>query len=307
MPRPNLNYFIYQVARNALHRSQCLVPISLLPRRQSLKNQFCIGITTYIERYEHQFKPLYKRLCRIFPDVTIIVVVNGSGDQQRQKTYLETFEHELCAHAPPHHKFVLHDHVVGLTTLWNEIFVLSDSLPVLILNDDLRVYPWLRRWAENYQWQSACLSLLNNSWSHFVISDQAFDRIGCFDTGFLGIGFEDMDYTARAGLAGVAIENLYCPYIVHTNHQPVNTSFDLTSGRVWGKYTAANHDRFFSKWESTEDPDGVYIRQLHSHVRPKHTFDDCILPPSVQRLATLIPSKLIYPDRLPSVSDPSDC
>jgi hypothetical protein len=87
--------------------------------------------------------------------------------------------------------------------------------------------------------------LLNSTWSNFVITDRTIDRLGGFDPGFPGIGFEVMDYTARAGPAGESISNAFCPYITHKHRQPKATSFDSVSDRVWGKYTSA-HQAFFS-------------------------------------------------------------
>jgi hypothetical protein len=256
------------MARSALNRSRRLVPPSLIRPTRSLNQEFAIGITTYIERYERYFKPLYQAITRSFPEVHVCIAVNGHGNAEAQQRYLDRIQQELCSRAPAHHRFVLHDRAVGLTTLWNEILDLSLPLPVLMLNDDLRIHAWLRRWAEGFDWQASTLTLLNSTWSNFVISDRTVDRLGGFDPGFTGIGFEDMDYTARAGLAGVSISNVLCPYITHKNHQPKATSFDSVSDRVWGKYTSANQAYFFGKWQTCSADEGVFIKQIAAHVKP---------------------------------------
>jgi hypothetical protein len=170
----------------------------------------------------------------------------------------------------------------------------SENRPLWILNDDLRVDPWLRRWAEKFDWSNVQLTLLNDTWSHFIIAPEAIAKVGIFESSFLGIGFEDMDYTARSGFAGVAIGNILCPYLHHCNHQPKTTSFDDVSGRTWGKYTSANEECFFRLWCRSSDGQGVYIKQIHDYVKPVH-------PLSIVSLSSLKPLQirqgLSFPDR----------
>lgn len=292
-PKSNLNYYLYTGARRLLHQSRCLIPAPLVQPQKRLDQDFAIGITTYIERYEQFFKPLYRSLSRYFPEVKITVSVNGHRDTEAQQRYLTQLQRELCSTAPAHHRFVLRDKAAGLTTMWNEILDINLPLPVLILNDDLRIFPWMRRWAESFDWRSAQLTLLNSTWSHFVISPAVIDRLGAFDPGFKGIGFEDMDYTARAGLAGLPIGNVLCSYIAHQNHQPDSPSYD--SDRVWGKYTSENEVYFYSKWQTCPAEEGVFIKQIPAHVKPKHLHHAIPLP-SIPRIST--ESIRIFPDRL---------
>jgi len=294
MTKPNFNFYLHQFSLAAVHAAKRLVPALLMPHRLDLDGKFVIGITTYIERYEKYFKPLYQSLSFLFPDVPIVVTVNGFPDSLKQRDYLARIQSELCDHAPSHHTFVLHDLPCGLTTLWNEMLQVSENRPLWILNDDLRVDPWLRRWAEKFDWSNVQLTLLNDTWSHFIIAPEAIAKVGIFESSFLGIGFEDMDYTARSGFAGVAIGNILCPYLHHCNHQPKNTSFDDVSGRTWGKYTSANEECFFRLWCRSSDGQGVYIKQIHDYVKPVH-------PLSIVSLSSLKPLQirqgLSFPDR----------
>ena len=168
---------------------------------------------------------------------------------------------------------------MGLCQMWNELLQASPTATTLVLNDDLCIDPYLRRWAEAMAWESVDLSLLNNTWSHFAIGRHCWERIGAFDQSFSGIGFEDMDYTARASLAGVRIGGVACPYLHHANDQPATTSFDGQSERVWGKYTSANQEVFVRKWERCPEPEGTYIRQLGHHVRPVTPLPHLPVPP----------------------------
>lgn len=293
MQTNNLNFYLYTSARRLLHQSRCLIPASLVQPQKQLDKDFAIGITTYIERYDKYFKPLYQSVSRYFPEVKITVSVNGHPKTEDQQRYLLRLQEELCSTAPPHHTFVLRDQAAGLTTMWNEMVHLSQPLPLLILNDDLRIFPWMRRWAESFNWRSAQLTLLNSTWSHFVISKEVIDQVGAFDPGFKGIGFEDMDYTARAGLAALPIGNVLCSYIAHKNHQPSSPSFG--SDKVWGKYTSQNEEFFYSKWETCPAKEGIFIKQIPAYVKPKHPLSPIPLPGIPSTVAT--DGNRIFPDR----------
>ncbi|MCP9787183.1 glycosyltransferase family 2 protein, partial [Cyanobium sp. N5-Cardenillas] len=255
------------------------IPRVLLPPRRPLGDRFSFAITTFEARYETYFRPLYRSLRRSFPEVPILVAVNGHGDQASQSRYLERICRELASGEPPHRRFLLHDRVVGLCQLWNELLQASPTATTLVLNDDLRIDPYLRRWAEAMAWDTVDLTLLNNTWSHFAIGRHCWQQVGAFDQSFSGIGFEDMDYTARASLAGVRIVGTDCPYLHHANDQPTTTSFDGQSERVWGKYTSANQEVFVRKWERCPEPEGTYIRQLGHHVRPIAPLPPLPVPP----------------------------
>lgn len=276
----NLRYRLYCSARAGIQAVRRLAPAALVPPRRDLADAFAIGVTTYSPRYERFLKPLHAALSRSFPEVSLTIAVNGHGSSEEQGRFLERFQREICAGAPPQQRFVLHERPHGLTTLWNAMLAASPAdRPLLILNDDLRLHPWMRRWAEGFDWRSVELALLNSSWSHFVIAPSTLQRVGAFDPGFAGIGFEDMDYTARAGLAGVPISNHLCGYLCHQDDKPAATSFDAISGRVWGKYTSANQEHFAARWQPcTEAEGGVWIKQLQGWVRPRRAVERFDLP-----------------------------
>jgi hypothetical protein len=295
-PQANLRFRLYITARSGVQALRRLVPPVLVPPRRDLSRSLAIGVTTYSARYDTYLRPLYGALRRIFPEVPLTIAVNGHGSAEDQARYLERFQTEICAGAPGHHRFVLHDQPHGLTTLWNAMLAASpQDRPLLILNDDLQLHGWLRRWAEAFDWSGVTLALLNSSWSHFAIAPETVRRVGAFDPQFPGIGFEDMDYTARAGLQGVPISNHLCGYLHHQDDKPTATSFDAISGRVWGKYTSANQEHFAAQWEPCPEGEGVWIKQLRSAVRPRHAVAPLPLP--------LIPATawrgpLLFPDRI---------
>jgi hypothetical protein len=291
----NLKFRLYCAGRAGVQSLRRLAPAVLVPRRRDLGRSFAIGITTYSERYDRFLKPLHGAITRLFPEVPLTIAVNGHGTAEAQARYLERFQREICAGAPAHQRFVLHDRAHGLTTLWNAMLAASpEDLPLLILNDDLKIHAWLRRWAEAFDWPSAGLSMINSSWSHFVIAPDIVSRIGSFDPSFPGIGFEDMDYTARAGLAGVPISNHLCGYIHHQDDKPETTSFDDISGRIWGKYTSANQQHFSAQWQPCAEDQGVWIKQLDGWVRPRH---EIIVFPRPSIPAKAWRGNVFYPDR----------
>jgi hypothetical protein len=92
----------------------------------------------------------------------------------------------------------------------------------------------------------------------------------------------------------VGIANHLCGYIRHQDHKPEATSFDDISGRVWGKYTSANQSHFAAQWETCPPGEGVFIKQLHGHVRPRLPVTTLALTPIP---ATAWVGSVLYPDR----------
>jgi len=267
--RERINYGIYNFAYLAKGRFLKSVPQILVPRRSNLNDTLQIGITTYIDRYDLFFKPLYLSLKKMFPETNIYVAVNGFNDSKVQGRFLARLQNELCQDEMMSNTFVLHDKPVGLTRLWNELLSQGNCKTTLILNDDLRIFPWFRTWIERKHWNST-ISLINGTWSHFFLTKSILDEVGWFDEDFRGIGFEDMDYTARCAYQGITINNMRCQYIKHLDHQPSRTSFDEQSSTLWGpKYSSINHDTFFQKWETCDYDSGIFIKQLNTFVVPK--------------------------------------
>jgi hypothetical protein len=288
----NLNFMIYDFAYRAKGRLLNLAPTHLVPRRLDLSSKMQIAITTYVDRYDLYFKPLFFSLRKLFPEINILVAVNGFPDNDVQMQYLDRFRSEICDIMPLNCLFLLHDKPVGLTRMWNELLSLSEYNATLILNDDLKIYPWFKSWI-NQTCISSGLTLINGTWSHFFICKEVLDLVGWFDEDFHGIGFEDMDYTARCALKGIKIGNLRCPHIIHHDHQPLRTSFDNKSSTLWGpKYSSINHDAFFQKWEITEDPAGIYIKQLNASVVPTTILSNISSP-----INLTFNGNICYPDR----------
>jgi hypothetical protein len=145
----------------------------------------------------HSFQPFYKQVRLLFPEVRLTIVVNGFYKQDEQREYLRRIESELCTSLGENIILVPHDYPKGLARLWNKLLSRSQAEYALLLNDDLEVLAWFSRWLETAARKSSHITLLDGTWSHFVISKRSLDDIGWFDEESQGIGFEDIDYTAR--------------------------------------------------------------------------------------------------------------
>jgi hypothetical protein len=97
----NLKYRLYLGVREAADLTRNALPAWLVPPRRDLGQEISIAITTFSERYENLFKPLYLRLSSMFPDVQIIVGINGQADEESQLKYLNRVQEELISKAPP--------------------------------------------------------------------------------------------------------------------------------------------------------------------------------------------------------------
>jgi hypothetical protein len=291
----NFNYQVYRLLERLKGQALRRIPNRLVSKNTNLGKSLQIAVTTYVDRYELFFKPLYYSLKKIFPDVNIYTAVNGFHDHDIQSNYLQQLQSELCKNAMNRSTFILHDQPVGLTRLWNELLSQGSGKTTLILNDDLRLYPWLRSWIEKNSWEEN-ITLVNGSWSHFFISKHVLNAVGWFDEDFKGIGFEDMDYTARCALNGIPIDNLSCQYIQHLDHQPLRTSFDTQSATMWGpKYSSMNHDSFFRKWRKCSHDSGIFIKQIDSFVEP---IDIGLLESRQVPISLAFRKGICFPDRI---------
>lgn len=250
------------------------IPFSLKINR-NLSSELSVGISTYMLRYNTSFKGLLYKLKNIFPEIKIVVSVNGFKRSNEHNDYLDELRNEFSR--IKNTRFILHRGVNGLTTLWNEIMFLAPTKYVLMLNDDLNVARGFRKWVEKSNFPQYELCLINDSWSHFIISKDLYLLVGDFDENFKGIGFEDIDYETRMALYGKHTANLACPYIRNVHQPEKDTSYDDISGRVWGKYSAVNWKQFFRKWRlCKKNEKGImFSKQFNREVKIKEDCDKC--------------------------------
>lgn len=215
-----------------------------------MTQNYSIGVVTYHARFEEYFKPLIKKLTRIFPDKEILCVLNGHPDQTLQMRYLR----EAVRFLGPiqNVRYITHIANQSLSKCWNELIILASFDNVLILNDDTQVSSLFRSELEPYIGTQHLLNI-NRSWSHFLIKKETVRRIGWFEERLPGVGFEDSDYAYRLAMAGINIDNLYADGIRNFTAKNERPGWEKDSPTIEKKYTGANRDFFDRKWRTKEN------------------------------------------------------
>lgn len=205
---------------------------------------YTIGIVTYHARFEEYFKPLIKRLGKVFPDIEIVCILNGYPDQSLQLNYLDKATRFLSTRNNV--RYLTHTDHQSLSRCWNQLILLSETKHVLIINDDTEVSELFRSELEPTV-GTAPLITYNKSWSHFLISKALIQKIGWFDERFLGVGYEDGDYAYRMTMASIPIKNVNCHGLRNFVADNKDPGFKAIS-KSTGKYASINKDFFDSKW-----------------------------------------------------------
>lgn len=211
---------------------------------------YSIGVVTYHARFEDYFKPLVRKLAKVFPDKEIICVLNGHPDQTLQMLYLREAVHFLST--IPKVRYITHIDNQSLSKCWNELILLASFDNVLILNDDTQVSDLFRSELEPYIGKQYLLNI-NRSWSHFLIRKETVRRIGWFEERLPGVGFEDSDYAYRLAMAGIPIDNLSADGIRNYAAKNERPGWENTSPTIIKKYTGANREFFDRKWRTKEN------------------------------------------------------
>lgn len=235
---------------------------------------YSIGVVTYVDRYEMFFKPLIKKLTKSFPNVEINVCINGFHDRNLQQNYLNEVSKFLSQFQ--NIKIIKFIEPQGLSKLWNLLIKNSEATKVLILNDDLII----RKSFSNNLYKSDILfqdfSLINRSWSHFLISKKIFDHIGDFDENFLGVGNEDEDYETRLIFSGYVIHNKKLKGIRNVSYPTRNFSYSKNMEISNKKYSSVNSIYFDKKWQKSLTPkEGFkFVEILNCFIAP-HKGNRC--------------------------------
>jgi hypothetical protein len=166
-------------------------------RNDLLLDDISIGITTFEVRFDEYFVPLLSTMREFDSDTEIIVVVNGEHNRVFGEEYRKRVLNFLSAQVNVYP--IIFPMFRGVSKLWNTIIIHATHDHVLILNDDVmiknlgaieKVKSILRR-------NGGRSFIINDSWSHFVVSKEEIEELGYFDERLLGIGEEDGDITWR--------------------------------------------------------------------------------------------------------------
>jgi hypothetical protein len=164
-------------------------------------NDFVIIITTFEARFFNYAIPLVSEI-RGHIDTPIFLVINGNYEKISTNNNLRNLLLSLV-------KFIniypiTFANLRGCSALWNAGIDAAESRNYLVLNDDIHLI------GSNLQQeishlrnllQENGLVTINNTFSHFAISEQCISKVGLFDEHFLGFGHEDVDYMHRYRIA----------------------------------------------------------------------------------------------------------
>lgn len=222
-----------------------------------------IGITTYCCRYTDYFLPLMQSLARAFHDYPLIVNVNAYPDKEKQQHYLTELETRFKSNASQV-RFIVHQTPVGVSRLWNELIESAETEQILLLNDDVSLFPPLR--GALLRLHDGGGQVFNNMFSHFVVSRSLVDTVGWFDERFAGFGSEDIDFALRCAAQSITLQIRYTPWLVHDwrPYAEEHTTYDAISHREPGgtKYSDMNHNLFLEKWRRVASPGGALFCPL---------------------------------------------
>ena len=157
-----------------------------------------IGITTFKRRFD-LLKDLINQIRSFDEDINILITINADNDEDFDEEYRKSVLEFLSTVKNTYPIFF--PSFTGLSKMWNTLIVHSPTDHILILNDDIRfknsqIIPSVRSVIINKKKvidPAKELLIINNSWSHFVISKQIAHKLKYFDERLIAFGEEDGD------------------------------------------------------------------------------------------------------------------
>jgi len=222
-----------------------------------IKDNYSIGVVTYVSRYDKYFIPLIKQLTSVFPDKEIICTINGHPDTSLQVEYLKNVIAFLSQF--PNVKYITYEAHQSLAKCFNWLILMSFSPAILILNDDIKVNLLFRKDFEKVFAENKDFFVINNSWSHLLISKNIIKEIGWFEERLLGAGNEDGDYMTRMIKKGRRINKVSCRGIINYVAEQENPGWKDISGLGHGKYSNINKEFMAKKWSTDYSEEGKAV------------------------------------------------
>lgn len=208
-----------------------------------------IVITTFEQRFEIYAIPLINDL-RERLSCPIYLVINGNYEGPAQVKSLTNLLRQISGmeNVFP----IVFGRMQGCSSLWNTGLAHSNCSMNFVFNDDISI----DKTTITDQMQIAVDSMvdkdlitINNSWSHYLISNRCLELIGPFDERFLGFGEEDGDYIRRVfEKTGTGPANLLLPSFINI----IDQSRDPNVAVSWGKYSLFNKCFFHLKYPDSQ-------------------------------------------------------
>lgn len=234
-----------------------------------MKNSFDIGITTFSRRF-HFVESLVDKIRSLGVKNNIFISINGEEDSNFDEEYRKKIL-ELC---------IKYENVFpiffvetrGLSKMWNTLIVHSSKNDILLFNDDVSIFTdeifrTVGTHIESEEYKG--LSIINNTFSYFVVNKEFMDDMGYFDERLLGFGEEDGDIIFR-------LKSKYNRSVERLNVGGIqNIVSDIRHEFVRpgvGKYSFFNRDYIFNrKYKCNGDiyyfPEGIDCEQLLEDIK----------------------------------------
>ena len=195
----------------------------------------------------------------------IYLCINGEKDAQFDENYRKKIINLCLEHPNVYPIFFVETR--GLSKMWNTLIVHSTKENILILNDDINInsdnmFNVVGSHIESSEYFG--LSIINNTFSFFVVNKKLIYDLGYFDERLLGFGEEDGDIMYR--LKKLIDKNVY-----RLNASGLeNIVSDIRHTHIKngvGKYSFFNRDYIFNqKYKCVGDiyyfPENIECHQL---------------------------------------------
>ena len=164
---------------------------------KNIDNNLSIGIVTFRQR-KHLVEQLINQIRKYIPDtVDIILAVNGNNEEDMPDSYRQDML-ELSKKYKNIYPIVCPE-FKSLSKLWNTLVIFSKTKYNFIVCDDTSfdnsdTISILKNYIETNKEE---FFLINNQFSHFVISKNILHQLGYFDERLIGHGEEDGDMVQR--------------------------------------------------------------------------------------------------------------
>jgi hypothetical protein len=215
-------------------------------------NNYTIAITTFSLRL-NMIESLVGQI-RNQTDRRILICVNGEKDGNFTDVYRKKIL-ELCmSYTEVYPIFFIE--IRGLAKMWNTLLSHSNEHHVMLLNDDVSILNNDIFDKTQYHINSADfsgLTLINSSFSHYIVDRRFIDKLGYFDERLLGFGEEDGDIIFRMSKYGYKHSLLWVSGLVNMISQIRHEHVKKGSiNNVEHKYSHFNRDFIYGKKYKTD-------------------------------------------------------
>jgi len=159
-------------------------------------NNYTIAITTFSLRLGI-VKDLIRQV-RTYTNRNVLLCINGEKDGNFNNDYRKNILNICSEYDNIFPIFFVETR--GLSKMWNTLLSHSDNHHVMLLNDDIIVQSsdvFDKAQTHINSTEFTGVTLINSSFSHYIVDRRVIDDIGYFDERLLGFGEEDGDLVYR--------------------------------------------------------------------------------------------------------------